>query len=110
MALRISSIVLYGDSQPDFDRLIAKGWQHPFGLRSEVLERSLGKSFGNLNFQIVRHGFTSSHRAEYETYTEIYVHRASDDEDKPILKGHGESFTTEEMLAGVLWLESELSE
>ena len=107
MALMISSIVLHGGSQPDFNMLMVKGWEHPSGLQGESLERSLLKSYGDLRFQIVRHNF-GQHRAEYETYTEIYVHHADDDENKPILKGHGAAFTTEEMLTGILWLESEL--
>jgi len=108
MALMISSIVLHGGSQPSFDKLLAKGWEHPTWL-GEPLERSLLKSLGDLRFQIVRHKFNHTHRVECETYTEIYIHHADDDEDKPILKGHGTPFTTEEMLAGILWLESELT-
>lgn len=109
MALMISSIVLHGSSQPDFNMLRAKGWEYPDGLRGETLERVLVKSSGELRFQIVRHEFGRQHStAEYETYTEIYMHHSSDDENKPLLKGHGTPFSTEEMLAGILWLESEL--
>ena len=109
MALMISTVVLHGSSQPDFNMLRAKGWEHPDGLRGEVLERSLVKSSGNIEFQIVKREFGRHQDVEYGTYTEIYIHHASDDENSPILKGHGTPFTTEEMLAGVLWLESELT-
>jgi len=110
MTIGISSIVLYGDSQPDFDNLRAKGWEHPLGLRDEWLENSLVKQSGDLRFQIVRHEFGSIRKANWEIYTEIYVHHVSNDENKPILKGHGTPFTTEDILAGVLWLEKELEE
>jgi hypothetical protein len=106
MTIRISSVVLYGDSQPDSGKLLSKGWGHPLGIHDEPLERSLVKSFGNLRFQVVRHDHLSS-RAQYPTYTEIYVSHVSDDEDKPILKGHGTPFSISELFASIVWLEEE---
>ena len=109
MTIKISSMVLYGDSQPDFGKLIANGWEHPLGIRELPLERSLVKEFGNLRFQIVKHEFMSNNlRALYNTYTEIYVHHSSDSEDKPILKGEGTPFSISELFASIVWLEEEL--
>lgn len=39
MTLQLSSIIFHKDSQPDFDKLRAKGREHPLGLRDEVMER-----------------------------------------------------------------------
>jgi hypothetical protein len=98
MIIKISSVVLYGDSQPDFNKLLTKGWVHPLGIRDLLLERSLVKEFGSLQFQIVKHEFMSNNRrALYKTYTEVYVHHASDDEI--LLKGHGTPFSISELFA-----------
>jgi hypothetical protein len=105
----LSSVVLYRDSQPDFDKLLAKGWKHPLGIRDEPLERSLVKEFNGLCFQIVRHEFQHT-ATKYQTYTEVYVHSASDDEDKPTLKGDGTPFSVFDLCSAIYWLEEELEQ
>ena len=107
MTIKISSIVLYGDSQPDFDKLLAKGWEHPLGIHNESMERSLVKEFGSLKFQIVRHDHVIR-RAQYPTYTEIYVHSTFDGENMVLLKGEGTPFSIAELFASIVWLEEEL--
>ncbi len=92
--LKISTVVLYGDSQPDFTRLKARGWVNPLGLHDEPLGQSLTKSYGSLQFQVVQHGHKSP-RAVFRTYTEIYLHHASE-------------FTMVDLLGAVLWLQEEL--
>jgi hypothetical protein len=61
-----------------------------------------------LQFQICRHTFTMSERIG-ETYTEIYLHNNSVEYNKPVLKGDGTPFITEDVVTALRWLDLELS-
>lgn len=104
----ISSIVLYGLTQPDFEKLKDKGWINPLGLRDEPLEKSLTKTFCELEFHICKHNFIHS-KCNGETYTEIFLSHPSMEYNKPLLKGDGTPFTMEDIHIALAWLEQELS-
>jgi hypothetical protein len=111
VAIRLSSVVLDGRDQPDFEKLKARGWVNPLGIRDEPLEHSLSKTFRGLVVHLHQHNFGGHQPTRYPTYTEIGVYSEHDDMfHKPTLKGEGSPFSFYDLLGLVSWLEEELEE
>ena len=100
MTIKIGSITLYKDRQPDPTILLANGWVHPYNL-----DKSFSKRFGIFEVQIVIDNFTNP-KATVPTYTTIYAHHIND-AGEILLKGYGTAFSTKDVITLLQSLEEE---
>lgn len=89
----LTSVVFGTKHQPDFETLKANGWSHPIGLRNELLQRSLEKTFptpeGTYTIQLVNHQGAWN-------YTEAYIFARDQGMQTMILhKGEGGEMSCE---------------
>jgi len=97
--MELSTIVFHMDSQPDYDKLKAKGWYHPLGPRNDELRDSLIKEFGDYEIQIVYY-------SGIWNYTEVFIHSKSD--KLTMKKGEGQGMPREEALELIKFLYDEM--
>jgi len=101
--LDLSTIVFHMDSQPDFNRLKAKGWYHPLGLGNEELQGSLTKEFGGYEISVVHHHFRDTF-----SYTEAFLYYKR---GKPVIKkGEGKGMSREAALKLINFLYDEMAD
>jgi len=109
--MQLSSLTLYNSNTISFEVLKQLGWVHPLGLHNDPLERSLVKSYHNLQFQIVLHIPVDHYAGLRCEETEcgwygVFVH---DKRDPAIVrKSEGLPFSTTDIIEALVWFESEL--
>ncbi len=110
--MQLSSLTLHTSTPISFESLERLGWVHPLGLHNDPLERSLVKSYHNLQFQIVLHipvdHYAGLRCEETECgWYEVFVH---DKRDPAICrKSEGLPFSTMDIIEALTWFEEELN-
>ena len=105
--MRITSIDLHEDGQPDFDILKERGWEHPTDLQNKEMPDCLTKEVDKMVFQIIQASFQPSRDAA--TYTRIFIHYADEGFwKKPRLVGKGTPFEEGEAMVAMSILAEEL--
>lgn len=100
--MELSSLVFWCESLPDFELLKKRGWVHPKGLQGEDLTKSLVKTFGDYEIQIMQ-SFDTSWK-----FCEAYVHPKS--EKLVMKKGEGKGMTREVVVDLIEKMYAELEE